>query len=197
MYPKEILWVGAKGGLVCEKHRRRMGEAIWLFLWCLTRQTDLNQAGEGVVYYGRPIPLREIAEDTGLPIGTLHRWMNLLIEQDYIRVEIRGNEGTIFWVLNAKDKAKGKKQRSKSGTQSVPDVERKRSESGTLNGDNLSQNQSVTASPTKLASKSLYSNTDAATKAVAVISSLARQKQIPKPKSWEQQKAELRQRGLL
>ena len=52
MYPKEILWIGAKGGLAEQKHRRRMGEAIWLFLWLLTRQTDLNQDGEGVVYYG-------------------------------------------------------------------------------------------------------------------------------------------------
>jgi hypothetical protein len=191
MYPKEVLWIGAKGGLVSQKHRRRMGEAIWLFLWCLTRQTDMNEAGEGVVYYGRPIPLRELAADTDFPIGTLHRWMDLLIKQDYIRVEIRSNEGTIFWVLNAKDKAKGKKRRSKSGTpkeSSVPEVERQRSETGTPNLTKMLQSMEVTGLPTKIASKlQNHNNTDAAAEPAAGGS-------VPE---WESQKQELRRRGFL
>lgn len=173
MYPKEFLWIGAKGGLVHEKHRRRMGESLWLFLWLLTRQTGINEAGEGIVLYGRPVPLRDIEGDTHFPIGTLHRWQHLLMDQDYIRVENRGQEGTVFWVMNGKDKSK---RRSKSGTLSVPPLERMCSENGTQispkNEDNLPENQEVTTETdvhnTKRTTKHPQYNTTAATKSVAV-----------------------------
>ena len=66
MIPKELFWIGAKGGLLDRKHLQAMGEAVWLFLYFLMRQTEINKAGEGVVLYGKPLSRRAIAEDKDL-----------------------------------------------------------------------------------------------------------------------------------
>src|ERR1700722_16274270 len=113
MFPKQVFWVGAKGGLIEEKHRRRMGEAIWLFLWLVMRQTGVNEAGEGIVLYGKPVRILDIAHDTGFPIGTIHRWGELLAQQDYLRIEVEHRVGSVYFILNAKRKTSGKLDRNR------------------------------------------------------------------------------------
>lgn len=152
-----------------------MGESVWLFLWLLTRQTALNDQQEGVVYYGKPIPMREIESDTEFPRSTVHRWMDLLIQQDYIRVEIVSNQGTIFWILNGKNKAKASKQRPIHGTpkqNAVPSTGRQRPTDGTPINDKPLENIPVTGFPTNIStiSQNHNNNTAAARPAAGNIS---------------------------
>jgi hypothetical protein len=197
MHPKQVFWIGAKGGLCEEKHRRRMGEAVWLFLWLLMRQTGVNDAGEGMVLYGKTVRLLDIANDTGFPIGTLHRWSELLAQQDYIRIEVEPRVGSIYYILNAKRKSSGKLTRSRKNGES--DVSNNGNEKGqfdsspgnvnSISGNEIeSKSQKTKASSSKattLIPKSLsYSNKAAAATAAAVpspsVEQVAREKQIPR-----------------
>lgn len=197
MLPKEILWIGAKGGLLAEKHYYAMRESIWLFQWLLLRQTGLNEIGEGIVNYGHPITRAEIQADTGYGESRIERWTDRLRRTEYIRTEKRGNDGLIFFVLEAKHKTKRAKVAAsmrplevKVTTPMLPPhknaatypIEEKRVT--LVGGSPISKDLS-------------YLNKDAAAKAAAVICSLSKQKQIPKTKTWEEQKALLRQKGYL
>jgi ribosomal protein L14 len=104
MHPKQVFWIGAKGGLCEEKHYRCMRDSVWLFLWLLLRQTGVNEIGEGVVNYGHPITRMQIQDDTGYHERRLEDWIDLLRRTGYIRTESRNKEGLIFFVKNAKDK---------------------------------------------------------------------------------------------
>jgi IclR helix-turn-helix domain len=199
VFPKQVFWIGAKGGLVEEKHRRRMGEAIWLFLWLILRQTGVNDEGEGIVHYGKPITIREIAADTRLPRSTLHRWADLLIQQDYLRTEIQSSGGTIFWILNAKEKRKGEKRRPIHGTRisnPVPLTGQACPTDGTRIPPNAMKNKELNENATKESSKDLsYSNKDAASNpdAGVSISKLAKAKAMPRTfKSQKELDAERR-----
>jgi hypothetical protein len=109
VFPKEILWVGAKGGLLAEKHYYVMKDAIWLFQWLLLRQTGINECGEGIVNYGHPITRQQIQDDTGYGDWRIERWTDRLRRCEYIRTEKRGNDGLSFFVLAAKNKSKTKR----------------------------------------------------------------------------------------
>lgn len=197
MYPKEILWAGIKGGLFAEKHYYAMREAIWLFEWLTLRQTGLNEAGEGIVNYGHPITRKEIQEDTGYGESRIERWTDRLRRTEYIRTEKRGNEGLIFFVLAGKHKTKKARVAASAlppRPQVTPPMLPPHKNAATYEHENKAVSL---VGGTPIPKDLSYYNKAAATKAVAVISSLAREKQIPKPKSWEQQKAELRQKGLL
>lgn len=105
---KENFWIGAKGGLIDLKHYLKMRESVWLFLYLLRNQTSLNQAGEGVVNYGHPLRIRDIAADMkGIPERTVERWLGRLKREGYIRTENHSNQGITFWI--AKGKAKTRK----------------------------------------------------------------------------------------
>jgi len=194
MLPKEILWIGAKGGLLAEKHYYAMKDAIWLFQWLLLRQTGLNEIGEGIVNYGHPITRQEITHDTGFADWRIKRWTDRLRRTDYIRTEKSGNDGLIFLVLEAKHKTKRGRDRAKmlpperyQGTKMLPPD--KNTPSYPIDEKEVSF---VGGAP--IPKDLSYLNKDAA---VAVIKSLSKQKQIPKSKNWEQQKEELRKKGYL
>jgi hypothetical protein len=205
MLPKEILWVGAKGGLLAEKHYYAMKDAIWLFEWLLLRQTGLNEIGEGVVSYGHPITRQEITDDTGFADWRIKRWTDRLRRTEYIRTQKSGNDGLIFFVLEAKHKSKRARDRAKmlppegyQGTKMLPPE-------GYQGTKMLPPDKNVPTYPIEDTKVTLvdgssipkglsYPNKDAAG---AVIKSLSKQKQIPRPKSLEQQKAELRAKGYL
>ncbi len=109
MKPKEIFWSGLKGGLFEAKHRKAMGEAIWLFGWLCMRQSQVNESGEGLPHYGNPLTFSEIAEDTGFPASTLRKWADKLTLAGYIHTTRVGNIGLIFFIHKAKSKAKNPK----------------------------------------------------------------------------------------
>ena len=207
MYPKEVLWVGAKGGLLAEKHYFAMREAIWLFSWLLLRQTGINEIGEGIVNYGHPLTKAEIYADTGYSEKRVERWVKRLRDTEYIRTEQRPNEGLIFFVLGAKSKTKSTRF-PKGATTSVgclkipatPSVGPPPINAGTYE----SQNKVLILDGGSPIPKDLsYYNKAAAAQIAAGINSLSIEKQVPKqfkPKAAaviEAEKAELRRRGYL
>lgn len=104
---KEAFWIGAKGGLLDQKHIKAMGDAVWLFLYFLRGQTGINEWSEGIFEYGHPITLGKISSDFGgTSRETIKRWLAVLKGGDYIRSEFHSNHGTIFWIAKAKDKTK-------------------------------------------------------------------------------------------
>jgi len=104
---KENFWIGAKGGLLDQKHVKAMGDAVWLFLYLLRGQTGINEWGEGIFQYGHPVTKGEICADFGGVSGeTIKRWTAILKAGDYIRIEFHSNKGTTFWIAKGKDKTK-------------------------------------------------------------------------------------------
>lgn len=197
MFIKENFWVGVKGGLVAEKHYYAMKDAVWLFLWLVLRQTGLNESGEGIVNYGHPITRQEITENTGFADWRIERWTDRLRRTDYIRTEKSGNSGLIFFVLAGKHKTKRAREAAKM-LPPKPEVTTNLLPPDKSAATYNLENKKVTLIGGSPIPKSLsYYNKDAAAKIAAGVSSLAKQKEIPKPKSWEQQKAELRQKGLM
>lgn len=204
MLPKEILWVGAKGGLIAEKHYYAMRDAIWLFEWLLLRQTGLSENGEGVVNYGHPITRREISEDTGFADSRIERWTDRLRRTDYIRTEKSGKDGLVFWIQAAKHKSKRAQVAAKMLPVEPPPTTKM-----------LPRHKNAASQPTENKRISLvggapipkslsYYNKDAAAKASAVISSLSRKTKPERQESEqeirarvEQQKQVLREKGFL
>ncbi len=119
MKPKEIFWSGLKGGLFEQKHRKAMGEAVWLFGWLCMRQSQINGSGEGLPHYGNPLTFAEIAEDTGFPASTLRKWAAVLTRTGYIHTRRTGNLGLVFFIHKAKSKAKSGKNSCKVADKST------------------------------------------------------------------------------
>jgi DNA-binding MarR family transcriptional regulator len=223
LIPKERFWIGAKGGLLDRKHLDAMGEAIWLFLYFLMRQTEVNNAGEGVVLYGKPLSRRDLAEDTGWPESRIKVWTARLRKHGYIRTVPSGNDGQIVFIRKAKNKAKNRKPSTHYfPIQSKPDrvtadvtqmqigSEPHRPqrqvgrdsyqgwhESAPTYATNSHASQSDACLPTTLTPKSLsnYNNTAAAKAAAVSLSCLAKDKSIPRAKT--QRELDERRRFLL
>jgi hypothetical protein len=79
--------IGVRAGLVDVKHMERMGMSLWLFLWAVRSQTSKTRDGWGVVLYGRPVTYEHIHSETGFPVRTVRRWMDMLTEGGYLRTE--------------------------------------------------------------------------------------------------------------
>lgn len=207
MYPKEVLWIGAKGGLLAEKHYFAMREAIWLFSWLLLRQTGLNEIGEGIVNYGHPITKAEIYADTGYNEKRVERWVKRLRDTEYIRTEQRANEGLIFFILAAKSKTKSTRFAKGVATSvgcpalpATPSVVPPLINAGTQ----LEQNKMLRLDGGSPIPKGLsYYNKDAAAQIAAGMKSLSMKKQVPRqfnPKTSamiQAEKEELRRKGYL
>lgn len=86
--PKEAKtwWAPVWRGLVVDpeaKHYRRMGIAIWLYLYLVMHADRAT---------GRlPLKLDTVAKQTAIPRRTLERWLSCLREDDYVRVERTGH----------------------------------------------------------------------------------------------------------
>ncbi len=74
--------IGVESGLVDAKHYEKMGAAVWLFLWCVWRQTKRN----GLVLGGMPLTYDEIATRSGFPARKLRYWLKTLVDHHYIEV---------------------------------------------------------------------------------------------------------------
>jgi hypothetical protein len=111
--------IGVVGGLLDWKHVEAMGQAVWLFSWLVLRQTDEN----GKVLGGRVITYEEIAADMKAPksvVRTLKRWMALLKERDYIKIEYRCWRMMIVTVLKPKKYAKNRRANQTAASSEAP-----------------------------------------------------------------------------
>ncbi|MNW37034.1 MarR family protein [compost metagenome] len=91
-------------GLLEPEHYKKIGTAIWLFLWCVSSTTaEREEEGTvwGIVLGNKPMKLSEIADRFGVNDKTVSRWLDTLEDHHYIRVT-RAPRGLILWVRNSK-----------------------------------------------------------------------------------------------
>jgi hypothetical protein len=196
MFIKENFWVGAKGGLLDERHYLCMRDSVWLFLFLLLKQTSVNEAGEGVVNYGHPITRMEIQEQTGYHERRVEDWIERLRRTSYIRTEPRGNEGLIFFVKSAKNKHKvsrnnvpPKPEVSRNNVPRIPQLRATCADKPIKNEEDTLPHTSITPKDLSSSNKDAASNPDAGVS----ISKLAKAKAIPRAfKSHKELDAERR-----
>jgi hypothetical protein len=91
-------------GLLTPEHYKRIGNAIWLFLWCISSTTTEKEKDGivwGIVKGNKPHKLPELAEIFGVNEKTIRRWIDDLENYGYIKVT-RAPYGQIFTVKNSK-----------------------------------------------------------------------------------------------
>jgi hypothetical protein len=70
-------------------HCQKIGIAIWVFIWMIDRTTKEvpteDGCAEGLVYGGKAIRAREIAQDLGMATRTVHAHIEQLISAGYLR----------------------------------------------------------------------------------------------------------------
>lgn len=90
--------IGLHGGIVEEKHRQAMGQAIWLYMWLVKRQTRRN----GLVLGGSPLTFARISEETHYPERSMQRWLRDLQIAGYIEVTYLNFKMLRIRILKAK-----------------------------------------------------------------------------------------------
>lgn len=91
-------------GLLEPEHYKKIGSAIWLFLWCVSSTTSEKERDGtvwGIVHGNKPWKLSELAEPFGATEKTVSRWLNTLENNGYIKVT-RAPYGLIISVHNSK-----------------------------------------------------------------------------------------------
>jgi hypothetical protein len=91
-------------GLLEPEHYKKIGSAIWLFLWCISSTTkEFEDEGTvwGAVLGGKPMKLSGISVYFGVNDKTVSRWLDILEQHRYIRVT-RAARGLILSVRNSK-----------------------------------------------------------------------------------------------
>lgn len=94
-------------GILEPDHYKRIGNAIWLFLWCIsstTKEIEEEETVWGIVLGGKPMKLSEIAGYFGVNDKTVSRWMDALEQHQYINVT-RAPRGLILKVRNSKKRS--------------------------------------------------------------------------------------------
>jgi hypothetical protein len=77
------------------EHRKKIGAAIWVFLWCVANTTQEATAAdgraEGLVLGGHPVPLKRIALELDMSTDAVYEHLVLLADAGYIRKLLHGN----------------------------------------------------------------------------------------------------------
>jgi hypothetical protein len=95
-------------GLLEPRHYKKIGSAIWLFLWCInatTAEQERDGVVWGIVLGNKPIKTSDLEPIFGVTERTIRSWIKLLEDHGYIRVT-RAPYGLIFTVKNSKKKRK-------------------------------------------------------------------------------------------
>lgn len=103
-------------GILEAKHRKRIGPAIWEYLWCLDRITK-ERNGVGIVLGGKPVNSEEIAKSFGVGEKTVRTHLERLEDGQYIQRTLTPR-GYSIRVLNSD---KFGKKKAVSGRTEKPD----------------------------------------------------------------------------
>lgn len=76
--------IPVSNGILARKHMTKIGEALWLFLWCIDKTTKEIE-GRGLVYGGMPIKSTKLAKELNKSPKTIDRWLNTLRRGHYIK----------------------------------------------------------------------------------------------------------------
>lgn len=83
------------------KHRKKMGTAVWEFMWCLDKITKIDEEGMGWIYGGKPIRLKEIKKELGISEPKISKNLNKLKNEGYLDIR-RTPYGIVIKVWKAK-----------------------------------------------------------------------------------------------
>lgn len=137
-------------GLLEHRHYKKIGSAIWLFLWCIsstTKEVEKDGTVWGIVLGNKPIKISELEEEFGVSNRTVRSWIKTLEDHHYIRVT-RAPYGLIFTVKNSK-KFKNRSEENyhsdQGDRQDSSDLnDRDRQESTDLAAENCRSNKDIT-----------------------------------------------------
>ncbi len=91
-------------GLLEHRHYKKIGSAIWLFLWCIsstTKEVERDGVTWGIILGNKPVKISDLEEEFGVSDRTIRSWIKTLEDNQYIRVT-RAPYGLIFTVRNSK-----------------------------------------------------------------------------------------------
>lgn len=100
-----MFYIQISNGLLRGGHRKRMGEAVWEFMWFIDRITRIDEEGFGLVLGGKSINLHDLTEDMGVHYTTVSRNIQKLVKHGYIMVSYEPY-GMIVKVAKAKKRFK-------------------------------------------------------------------------------------------
>lgn len=83
-------------GLLTPEHRKKMGGAVWVFLWCVDKTTQ-EEDDIGEVLGGREVKAAEIGADLGYHKNSVLVSLARLNQFDYITL-VEGRYGFKIWV---------------------------------------------------------------------------------------------------
>jgi DNA-binding transcriptional regulator YhcF (GntR family) len=95
-------------GLLEPKHYKKIGSALWLFLWCVsstTKEIERDGVTWGIVLGNKPLKRSELAKPFGVSERTVQRWLDDLETHGYIKIT-RAPYGYIITVKNSKKYSK-------------------------------------------------------------------------------------------
>jgi DNA-binding transcriptional regulator YhcF (GntR family) len=116
-------------GLLTPEHYSKIGNALWLFLWCISSTTTEKEKDGivwGIVKGNKPHKLPELAKIFEVNEKTVRRWIETLETNGYIKVT-RAPYGLIFTVKNSK------RRHLERLDKNVQSENRERTEMSTLN----------------------------------------------------------------
>jgi DNA-binding transcriptional regulator YhcF (GntR family) len=91
-------------GILEPKHYKKIGSALWLFLWFVsstTKEVERDGVTWGIVLGNKPLKLNELAKIFDVNEKTVRRWLDDLEKHEYIKVT-RAAYGLIITVKNSK-----------------------------------------------------------------------------------------------
>ena len=103
-------YIEITNNLLDPKHRKKMGTAIWEFMWCLDKITKIDDDGLGWIYGGKPIQLKEIRAEIGITEPKISKNLNKLAKEGYL-ILLRTPHGLVIKVCKAKKRFAQKEKR--------------------------------------------------------------------------------------
>jgi hypothetical protein len=94
-------------GLLEAKHVNHMpGQSVFVFLWLINRVTSDADSGNGhyngAVLGGQPVNLNRIAEELGMTLRTVRRYVAILIKYGYLTSQKTGSGACIYAIMKSK-----------------------------------------------------------------------------------------------
>lgn len=93
--PMKGYGIEVKNNLLEPKHRKRIGTALWEYLWCLDKMTAIRSDGIGLVMGGNVIKLDDLERDLGTKGRHISYSLHKLHDEGYIRLTRTPNGFTI------------------------------------------------------------------------------------------------------
>lgn len=131
-----MYYITVSNGLLSPEHKKKMGSAVWEFMWCLDKMTRIDDKGRGVVLGGKPIKLEEIGMGHD---NTTSRNMHKLEDEGYITTT-RTPFGMVIYINKPKKKFNKSEKSPTNNGDSLKPVIHQKWESPTGNGESPTNN---------------------------------------------------------